>query len=84
MGKNDVDKSIFDTHHGLQRYIRMLFELESSPTTFQRTKDIILASVKWQCTIVYIDDVIAFFILPEEHVTHIEIILRLLKALKRH
>lgn len=46
--------------------------LRDAAATFQRVMDEILASIKWQCPIVYIDEAIIFSKSPQEHVTHIE------------
>lgn len=41
--------------------------------------DVILASVEWQHAISYIDETIIFSKTPEQHLQHIEEVLRLLK-----
>lgn len=54
--------------------------LKNSPATFQMAVNVILAFVKWQSAIVYIDNVITFSESPEKYVTHIEEVFRLLKT----
>lgn len=50
----------------------MPFWLKNARATFQRAVNVVLASVKWQCAIVYIDDVIIFTKTPKEHVKYIK------------
>lgn len=80
MDGRDVNKREFVTHHGLFKFMNMPFGLENAPVTFQRAVDDILASVKWQCAKVCIDDVIIFSKPPKEHVKHIEEVLGQLMA----
>lgn len=58
----------------------MLFGVKNVPATFKRATDLIFASAKWQCAIIYTDKVIISPKSLEEHVKHIEEILRLLMA----
>ncbi len=61
------DLTAFVSHHGLFRYKRMPFGLKNAPSTFRRAIDMILATVKWQFAIVYLDDIIIFSRTSEEH-----------------
>lgn len=45
MDENDVEKKAFDTHHGCYLYKKMPLGLKSTPATFQRAMDVILAFV---------------------------------------
>ncbi len=63
----DRDKTTFTSHFGTYRFKRMPFGLKNAPATFQRAIDIILAGVKWQHCIVYLDDVIVFSKSMESH-----------------
>lgn len=64
MDENDIEKTVFVTHHGLFKYTRMAFGLKSAPATFQCATNVILALVKWQHPFVYIDDIISFSKIP--------------------
>ena len=78
LDERDKDKTAFVTHHGLYRYTRMPFGLKNAPATFQRAMDVILASVKWQTAIVYLDDVIVFSTDIGQHVHQVDRVLRLM------
>ena len=56
----------------------MPFGLKNAPGTFQRAADIILASVKWQYALVYLDDVIVYSKSIEEHFGHLDHVLQLM------
>jgi len=81
----------FTCHSGAWKCVRLPFWLCNSPATFQRAMDMILAGVKWQICLVFLDDVIVFSRFPEEHLQHLdEVLTRLgkarvtLKAAKSH
>jgi len=50
----------FTCHSGAWQCVRRPFGLCNAPATFQRAMDMILAGVKWQICLVYLDDVIVF------------------------
>ena len=79
MDERDRDKTTFTSHAGLYRFMRMPFGLKNAPATFQRAVDIILSRVKWQCALVYIDDVIVYSRTIEEHFSHVREVLTLLR-----
>ena len=56
----DRDKTTFITHMGTFRHVRMPFGLRNAQATFQRALDIILSGVRWQTSLIYLDDVIVF------------------------
>lgn len=79
MEKMVIDGTAFVTHHGLLKYTRKPFGLKSQPAMFQRAIDVVLASVKWRHALVCIDEVIIFTKTSEEHLKHIDEVLRSLK-----
>jgi len=79
VAQEDKDKTAFASHVGSYQFIRMPFGLTNAPATFQRALDILLAGVKWQFCLVYLDDVIIFSKTEEEHIVHVDYILNLLK-----
>ncbi|CAM4822352.1 unnamed protein product [Rotaria magnacalcarata] len=68
MDKNSREKTAFVTHKGLFEFNVMPFGLTNAPATFQRLMDIVLAGLKWQCCLVYIDDVVIFSPTFEQHI----------------
>lgn len=48
------EKTAFVAHHGIYRFVRMLFGYSSTPKTFQRTMHAILYRVNWQFNFVYL------------------------------
>ncbi|KAG1222617.1 hypothetical protein G6F68_020592 [Rhizopus microsporus] len=60
-------KSAFVCRRGLFEFIRMPFGLCYAPATMQRLMDSVLAGLKWQTCLVYLDDVITFSPTFEQH-----------------
>ena len=56
----------------------MPFGLRNAPGTFQRAIDVILAQVRWQYSLVYLDDIVVFSKTGEEHIDHVRSVLSLL------
>ena len=77
---NDRDKTAFTSHFGLYRFKRMPFGLKNAPGTFQRAADVILAKVRWQTALVYLDDVIVYSKNVSEHYDHLRVVLDLLMS----
>ena len=76
----DRDKTTFTSHFGTYRFVRMPFGLRNAPATFQRAVDVILAGIKWQHCLVYLDDVIVFSNSVERHMVHVDHVLTLLRS----
>jgi len=68
----------FTCHSGAWQCVRLPFGLCNASATFQRAMDMVLACVKWQICLVYLDDVIVFSGSPEEHLQHLDEVLTLL------
>jgi len=58
--KDDQEKTAFTTHCGIYHWLSMPFVLTNAPATFQRVLDVILSGLKWQISLVHLDDVIIF------------------------
>jgi len=81
VAEEDKHLTAFTCHSGAWPCVRLPFGLGNAPATFQRAMDMILAGVKWQICLVYLDDVIVFSSSPEKHLQHLdEVLTRLGKA----
>ena len=68
-----------NTHKGLYQYTRLPFGIASAPAVFQRVMDTVLQGIDGVAC--YIDDIIITGKNDEEHLTHLE---EVLKCLLRH
>lgn len=57
----------------------MPFGLNNAPETFQCAMDIILASVKWQFALVYLDGVLVFSNSSDENIAQVCLVVTLLR-----
>ena len=57
---NDKEKTAFVCDDGLFEFNVMPFGLTNAVATFQRYMDAVLAGLKWNQLLVYIDDIIIF------------------------
>jgi Reverse transcriptase (RNA-dependent DNA polymerase) len=57
MREEDQNKTAFVTHCGVNRFKSMLFGLCDAPAIFQSALDMIIAKVKWNYALIYLDDV---------------------------
>ncbi|CAF4256571.1 unnamed protein product, partial [Adineta steineri] len=67
MDNESKEKTAFVTHKGLYEFNVMPYGLTNAPATFQRLMDIVLAGLKWQCCLVYIDDIVIYSPTFEQH-----------------
>ena len=67
MVEEDKDKTSFITDDGLFRFNVLAFGLTNAPATFQRNMDAVLAGLKWNILLVYIDDVLIYSQTFEDH-----------------
>ena len=67
MDPNSRPITAFVTHKGLFECAVMPFGLTNAPATFQRLMDIVLAGLKWQCCLVYLDDIIIYSSTFDQH-----------------
>ena len=81
MNENDKEKTAFITDSGLWHFNVLSFGLTNAPATFQRYMDAVLAGLKWNTLLVYIDDVLIFSPTFESHLKDVETVLdRLIDA----
>lgn len=77
--ERDREKTAFITPDGLYEFKVMPFGLCSAPATFQRVMDTVLAGLKWQTCLVYLDDVVVFAASFEEHLRRLKAVLDAIK-----
>jgi len=78
VAKEDKHLTSFTTHLGTYQCTRLPFGLCNAPATFQRAIDMILAGVKWQYVLVYLDDIIVYSADAESHLSNLEKVFTLL------
>jgi len=76
--EEDENLTCFTTHVGKYQCTRLPFGFCNARATFQRAIDMILAGVKWQYVLVYLDDIIVYSADAESHLSHLEKVLTLL------
>ncbi len=72
----DREKTAFRTHRGLYQFKRMPFGFRNGPAVFQRVMQGILAPFLWIFALVYIDDIVIFSKTFEDHLKHIDSVLK--------
>ena len=81
MNDTDKDKTSFITDAGFFRFNVLAFGLTNVPATFQRYMDAVLAGIKWNILLVYIDGVLIYNKTFENHLRDLEEVLnRLIDA----
>ena len=75
-----ITKTVFVMPLGKYKYLEVPFGLAQAPTYFQNLMNKVLNGLKF--TLDYLDDVIIFSELAEQHLKHIQIVLTRLKQAK--
>lgn len=76
----DRPKTAFVTADGLYQFRVMRFGLTNAPGTFQRMMDVLLAGLKWNVCLVYLDDIVTFSKTVDEHLVRLESVLKCLQT----
>ena len=79
--EDDIPKSAFRTRYGHFEYTVLAFGLCNAPATFMRMMHEILMDGLDDFVIVYLDDILIFSRSEDEHIAHVETVL---KKLKQH
>ena len=75
----DKDKLAFRTSEGCFSWNVMPFGVSTAPACFQQTMDLVLAGIKWNYALVYLDDIIVYSKTEEEHLSHLEEVFKRLR-----
>lgn len=73
------ETTAFTSHQALYQFVQMPFGTEIAPTVFQRSKDVILSSVKWHLALVSLDDIVVSFKTVEQQRKHLQRFMTLLQ-----
>ena len=82
MKKDDIPKTAFRMHRGHFEFIMMPFGVTNAPATFQRLMNKVFARELNAFIFVYLDDILIFSTMKEEHFEHIWITLERLRDAK--
>jgi hypothetical protein len=69
-------KTAFASYFGLYEFTVMPFGVTGGPAVFQRLVDCLLAGLRYETCMVYIDDIVVFAKTPEEHERRLEQVLQ--------
>jgi Reverse transcriptase (RNA-dependent DNA polymerase) len=78
--ETDREKTAFKCRKGLYQFKRMPFGFMTATATFQRAMDVVLSSVRFQCALTYLDDIVVYSPTFEQHLEHLSTVLQLLQA----
>ena len=72
---DSIPKTAFVTHDGLFECPFMPMGIKNGPATYQRVIDCVLGGLKWNCCIVYMDDILIYSESFDQHVNHVKQVL---------
>lgn len=76
MKEEDIPKTAFRTHIGLYQWRVLSLGLANAPSTFQSAMNEIFADYIGKFVCVYLDDILVYSRTPEEHLEHLECVLK--------
>ena len=74
------EKTAFVTHEGLYEFDVMPFGLVNAPATFQRMMNGVISNLRWQCAMVYLDDIIIYSSTFDQHLIDVAQVLQRLRV----
>src|SRR5260363_186071 len=72
MDPQNKEKTAFTIRYGIYEFNIMPFGLCNAPATFQRLMDHVYKEIAWKFVIVYLDDIIVYSKIFNEHLTHLQ------------
>ena len=75
IAEDDKKKTAFCTTEGLFEFNVLPFGLSNAPASFQRTINSILGTLRWDMTLVYLDDIIVYSPSFNQHIQHLDLVL---------
>ena len=75
MHPDSIAKTAFVTHDGLFECPFMPMGIKNGPATYQRVIDCVLGGLKWQCCIVFMDDILIFSETLDDHMRDVQRVL---------
>ena len=78
----DVPKTAFSTRYGLYEYLVMSFGLTNAPAYFVYLMNSVFMEELDKFVVVFIDDILIFFVNAEEHAEHLRVVLSKLREHK--